>query len=232
VNMTSPSIKQRIAALLKMTTASGCTEAEALAAAEKAAALMREHGLSEADITIGQASARSASKGQSARDDLWKIVAYCTNTAPTFVHEHGKRGAELVFVGRDPGPEIAAYLVAVLNRAVDTGIAEFKAGTFYRRRRSDATRRAAVRDFTIGMVGRLSRRLIEIFGPSIDKKANALAKAARDERFAGALPVSGPSGGKVRFDDAAWSGWVAGNRVNLAQGVAGGTAERRQIGGL
>lgn len=230
--MTQNSIKQKIGALLKMTTASGCTEAEALAAAEKAAALMREHGLSEGDITIGQASARSASKGQSARDDLWKIVAYCTNTAPTVVHEHGKRGAELVFVGRDPGPEIAAYLVAVLNRAMDTAIAEFKAGTFYRRRRSDATRRAAVRDFTVGMVGRLSRRLIEIFGPSIDRTANALAKAARDERFAGAQPVSGPSDKPVRFDDAAWSGWAAGNRVNLAQGVAGGTAERRQIGGV
>ena len=229
--MTQNSIRQKVAALLKMTTASGCTEAEALAAAEKAAAVMREHGLSEADITIGQASARSASKGKSARDELWKIVAYCTNTAPTFVHEYGKRGAELVFVGRDPGPEIAAYLVTVLNRAVDTGIAEFKAGAFYRRRRSDPTRRAAVRDFTMGMVRRLSRRLIEIFGPSIDKKANALAKVARDERFVGAAPVSAPSGGKVRFDDAAWSGWAAGNRVNLGHGVTGGTAERRQIGG-
>lgn len=230
--MASDSIKQKIAALLKMTTASGCTEAEAMNAAEKVAALMCKHGLSETDIAVGQASVRSASKGQSARDDLWKFVAYCTNTAPIFLHKQSERGAELVFVGRDPGPEIAAYLVAVLNRAVDTGIAEFKASTFYRRRRSDATKRAAVRDFTMGMVGRLSRRLIEIFGPSIDKQANAIAKAARDERFAGALPVSGSGGGKIRFDEAAWYGMGAGNRVNLAQGVSGSTAERRRIGGL
>ncbi|PTE15954.1 DUF7168 domain-containing protein [Pseudogemmobacter blasticus] len=226
--MAVESIKQKIAALLRMTKAAGCSEAEALAAAEKAAALMREHGLSEADITIGQASVNASTKGRSARDRLWTVVAYCTNTAATYSHVSGRRGAQLVFVGRDPGPEIAAYLVAVLGRAVDTGIADFRAGAFYRRRKTDATRRAAVRDFTAGMVARLSRRLIEIFGPSIDKTANAVARAARDERFEGAKPVPAPAVGKPRFENAVWSGWDAANRVNLSQGVNGtsGTPHR------
>jgi len=223
-------LKRKIAALLSMTAATGCTEAEALAAAEKAARLMREHGLSEADITIGQASVRHRSKGQGARDELWRIVAYCTNTAATYMTATGERGAELVFVGRDPGPEIAAYLVAVLNRALDTAIAEFKAGSFYRRRRSETTRRAAVRDFTAGMIFRLTSRLVEIFGPQIDKEANALARTARDQRFAGSVAVPAAAG-KVRFDDAAWSGWTAGNRVNLSHGVSGGASTPRQIGG-
>ncbi|WP_151720196.1 DUF7168 domain-containing protein [Gemmobacter serpentinus] len=220
------SIKQKIAALLKMTTASGCTEAEALAAAAKAAELMRAHGLSEADITIGQASAVTASKGRSVRDPLWKIVAYCTNTAATFAHVPGKRGSELVFIGRDPGPEIAAYLVAVFNRALDIGISEFKAGAFYRRRKTDATRRAAVRDFTDGMVTRLSSRLINIFGPGIDKAANALAVAARAERFAASVPVKQKDSGKPRFDEATWSGWCAGSKVGIAHGVTGAGATR------
>lgn len=155
----SDRIKDRIAALLRMTRASDCTEAEALAAAEKAAALMREHGLSEVDITMGQASVRHDTKGRGACDDLWRIVAHCTNTACIFVHVRGERGAAVTFVGPDPGPDLAAYLVAVLNRAIDTAIAEFRTGTFYRRRRSSATRRAAVRDFVIGMVLHLSRRL-------------------------------------------------------------------------
>ncbi|NEX47623.1 DUF7168 domain-containing protein [Pseudotabrizicola algicola] len=229
--MTSDNIKQKIAALLKMTTAAGCTEAEALAAAQKAAALMRDYGLSEAEVTIGQASVSASTKGRSARDALWKVVAYCTNTAPTFLHEKGMRGADLVFVGREPGPEIAAYLVAVLNRAVDTSIAEFKAGGVYRRRRTDATRRVAVRDFTMGMVARLSNRLIEIFGPSIDKQANAVATSARDERFSGAKPVCAPAVGKARFDDAVWSGWTAGSKVNLASGVGSTHNPPKQIGG-
>lgn len=228
--MTAASIKQKIAALLAMTTAAGCTEAEALAAAAKAAVLMREHGLSEADITIGQASVTTATKGRGVRDRLWKIVAYCTNSAATYSHVTGARGAELVFVGRDPGPEIAAYLVAVLSHALDSGLAEFKAGVFFRRRKSSATRRAAVHDFTAGMVARLSRRLIEIFGPSIDRAANAIARAARDERFNGALPVPARAEGKPRFDTAASSGWLAGGKVNLAHGVNGGSVSPRQIG--
>lgn len=228
--MTTDSIKQKIATLLKLTTAAGCTEAEAMAAAEKAAALMREHGLSEADITIGQASVTTATKGRGVRDPLWRIVAYCTNTAATYSHAVGARGAELVFVGREPGPEIATYLVAVLTRSLDSALAEFKAGSFYRRRKTTVTRKAAVHDFSAGMVARLSRRLIEIFGPSIDKTANAVARAARDERFNRATPIAPRSEGKTRFENAASSGWIAGGKVNLSKGVKDGSAAPRQIG--
>lgn len=228
--MTTDSIKQKIAALLKLTTAAGCTEAEAMAAAEKAAALMREHGLSEADITIGQATVATATKGRGVRDHLWRIVAYCTNTAATYSHATGARGADLVFVGREPGPEIAAYLVAVLNHALDSALAEFRAGSFYRRRKTTATRKAAVHDFSSGMVARLSRRLIEIFGPSIDKTANAVARAARDERFDLATPIKARAEAKPRFENATHSGWLAGGKVNLSRGVKDGTAAPRQIG--
>lgn len=227
----SEKMKARIAALMKMTRASGCTEAEALAAAEKAAALMREYGLSKTDITIGQACISHRSKGRGARDDLWSVVAHCTNTACTFVHAPGERGAEVIFVGRDPGPETAIYLVVVLNRAIDKGIADFRAGTFYRRRRSTATRRAAVQDFTTGMVLRLSRRLIEIFADTIDGAAKVEAVMARHHRFTDARDLNTPSR-EIRFDDALWSGWDAANRVNLAHGVGGRDARHKRIGGV
>lgn len=224
--MTDP-IRKKIAALLAMTAAAGCSEAEAMAAAAKAAELMREHGLSERDITVGQASVRHSSKGRSARDPLWTMVAYCTNTALIFSHETGRSGATMVFVGRDPGPEIAAYLVAVVNHALDTEIATYKAGPFYRRRRSDATRRAAVRDFTTGLVNRLSRRLVELFKSSIDRQTSAVAQDARDERFPGSRSVKAPQS-KPRFDNATLSGWSAGGRVHLGHGLtnAGGGAPK------
>lgn len=228
--MSSDSIRRKIASLLKMTSASGCTEAEALAAAEKAAALMLEHGLSEADITIGEAMIRTKSKGRTVRDALWNTVAYCSNTAATFRHCPGKQGAELIFVGREPGPEIATYLVTVLGRAIDTSVAEFRAGAFFRRRRTDATRKAATRDFTIGMVVRLQARLVEVFGPQISRNANALATAARDDRFAGAKPVGKARTADMRFADAVIAGMRAGQRVHLAHGVDGQSAEPRQIG--
>ncbi|MBN8294715.1 DUF2786 domain-containing protein [Rhodobacter sp. NTK016B] len=218
----SESIRRKIAALLNMTVSAGCSEGEALAAAAKAAELMREHGLSESDIVIGEATTRHTSKGRGARDALWRIVAYCTNTALIVTHRKGCAGSDLVFVGREPGPEIAAYLTTVLNRAMDTEIAAFKEEAFYRRRRNVTTRRAAVRDFTDGMVGRLARRLVELFRPSLDAEARAVAVAALDDRFPEAKTVKEYSVKAARFHQASLYGWTAGGRVNLAHGVNGG----------
>ena len=53
---------RRLRALLDKTVANGCTEAEALAAAEKARAIMAEHGLSTADLAMGQARAEEVSR--------------------------------------------------------------------------------------------------------------------------------------------------------------------------
>lgn len=224
------SIKARIAVLRKMTVQSGCTEAEALAAAAKAAELMRAHGLSEADLEIGEAAAKSGSRGRAARDPLWRAVAYCTNTIATFTDDAETGESVLVFIGREPGPQIAAYLVDVLNRALGTAIAAFKAGEFYRRRRTTTTRRAAVKDFTRGMVARLMNRLHDLFRDSIDRRATALARAAQEDRFGKTKAVcQNPK--KTRFALAALQGHAAGARVNLAHGVDGGApAPRAAIG--
>ena len=226
--MASDSIKQKIAALLKMTVSAGCTEAEALAAAEKAAALMREYGLSEADITIGQAKVKNRTKGAGARDALWWSLAYCTNTSALVQHRAGTAGGEIVFVGAEPGPEIAAYLFAVLSRALDHAVSEFRAGRFYRLRRSDATRRQAVRDFTAGMVARLQRRLAELFAGTASAQAKAVAKAARDRLFPDCVEFSAPDR-DFRFGDALSAGWLRGGQVRLSHGV-GGSAAPRSIG--
>ncbi len=50
-------LRARLRALLDKTVANGCTEAEALAAAEKARAIMAERGISDADLAMGQARA-------------------------------------------------------------------------------------------------------------------------------------------------------------------------------
>lgn len=228
--MSAENLKARIVALLKMTTAAGCTEAEAMAAAEKAAALMREHGLSEADITIGQAEVRNRTKGKGARDALWWVLAGCTNTAATMRLRTGAAGAGIIFIGAAPGPEIAAYLYKVLDRALDHAVAEFRSGRFYRQRRSDANRRQAVRDFTAGMVARLGRRLIELFAETRNAEAHAMAVAARGRLFPASVEISMPKR-KIAFDAAVSAGWQSGGKVPLSHGVGGGAAEALQIAG-
>ena len=219
-------IRKKVASLRRKTASAGATEAEALAAAAKAAELMRAHGLSEADVEFAEAAAPMKTRGKSARDPLWGTVARCTNTAAIL---HQDWTPQMVFIGREPGPEIACYLVDVLNRAVDREVERFKATPEYRRRRTVATRRAAVQDFTTGLVIRLRERLRELFSDTMSDAAAARARAVRDQRFRDAEPVSAPER-KVRFGSAVQAGFAAGRRVHLAHGVGAAGGAPRQIG--
>ena len=135
-------IRERIRRLLEKTTARGCTEAEAIAAAKKAAELMRRYRLTDADVEFGAAKVKSKTGGAGVRDRLWAVVAYSTNTSAIFLQ--GFRENHVEFHGRDAYVEIAGYLMDLLDRAIDREIRTFKQGTFYRRRRSLATKRQAV----------------------------------------------------------------------------------------
>ena len=226
--MASQKIRDRIRRLREMTAGRGCTEAEALSAAEKAAQLMRDHGLSDADIVMDEQRSKAKNRGGSPVAALWPVIAYCTNTASIIIDEGGK-GVAVSFVGREPGPAIAVYLRTVCERAVDRAIREFKTGGFYRRRRGLPSKRAAVNAFANAMVNRLSSRLVDVFGPTINDEQRDQAKSALAERYPDRLPVRGPRK-DLRHTEAAEAGWAAGSAVPLSHGVSGGQAPR-QIGG-
>lgn len=214
------SLRRRIAALLAKTVERGCTEEEAIAAASVAARLMRDHGISEAELQMDQQSARARSRGNSSRDPLWRIIAYCTNTAPLVDATSGLRR---VFIGIEPGPSIAVYLYVVCDRAIDRALREFKESSIYRRRRSLEGRRRAARDFTIGMVGRLALRLTTLFADTVSDDARKRALAARDEMFPDMRPVKCRTV-SARSSAAASAGYAAGQNVNLSHGVGGSDA--------
>lgn len=226
--MADQKIRDRIRRLMEMTAARGCTEAEALSAAAKAAELMRQHGLSEQDLVMDVQASKAKAGGRSERSRLWPTIALCTNTDHVVItRRNGDLDVE--FVGRAPGPEIAVYLRTVCERAIDREIASFKEGKFYRRRRSLATKRAAVRDFTIAMTLRLQLRLVELFRDTIDPIAGQEARRALAERHPSMETISRPDRDE-RFWEASMAGSRAGNNVPLAHGVGGG-ADRLMIGG-
>jgi len=183
--------------------------------------------LSAEDVEFETRPAPIKTKGKSPRDRLWPAVATCTNTACIYVASWD--ASTISFVGRGAGPEIAVYLVALLNRAVDHAVAEFKATTAYRRRRSDKTRRAAVHDFTVGMVERLCSRLRHLFAASISDAERAKAKGALERQFPNRETV-GVRAKTIKNPSAASAGYAAGGRVQIAHGV-GGHAGVRQIEG-
>lgn len=218
-------IKRKIAALLAKTSGNGCTEAEAMAAAEVAARLMHEHGLSRDDIEMVSASSAGATRRATWRDRLAGVIGGCTNTAVTM------GDSQIEFFGASPGPEIAAYLRDICVRAVELELKQFRLSDFYRRRRTTKTRHQASADFIGAMVDRLESRLWQAFRDVRDANNLALALAARDRKYNGCLSTrKTPTPKRVRFDDAATAGDLAGNKVPLNSGVSHGNGPVGLIG--
>jgi len=214
----------KIAALRAKTVRAGCTEAEALAAAELAARLMAEHGLSEAEIGISEARSTADPERSAWRLTLTGAIAQVTNTAGLF------DGRAVLFVGRDPGPEIALYLRDLCFRAVEREVAWFRETEWFRRRRTKATRRRALEDFRSGLVARLSLRLREIFAPLMVPDHLLLAREALDKRHPDTKLVK-PTLRDPRFSQAVLAGVVAGDRIPLSHGVGHKTVPLAIAGG-
>lgn len=215
-------LRAKIAALQGKTQAAGCTEAEAMAAAELAARLMAEHAFDQADIEMTEATAPNKWQRSTWRDRLSAGIAVATN-CDWIVRPNSE---DVLFMGREPGPDIAAYLRDICFRAVDRAVREFKETPFYGRRRKLATRRAAVADFVEGMVNRLIMRMFELFKPVISKPAREEAKQALARRFAGDLVSRPIKAHDPRFSQAAGAGWRAGADVGLHHGVSGSAAPK------
>lgn len=210
-------LKAKIAGLLAKTEAAGCTEAEAMAAAAAAARLMAEHDFDQAELEMTEATAPDTSTRTTNRttwrDKLSGAVAFYTNCAWMI-----GRGDVVLFVGREPGPDIAAYLRDVCFRAVERALREFKETPFYQRRRKLATRRAAAADFIDGMVLRLTIRLGELFKPVRNEEARQQAKQALAKRNPNSVTVT-IKDRRERYAGAGSAGWRAGADVPLHHGV-------------
>lgn len=209
-------IREKIAAIKAKTEGTGCTEAEALAAAETVARLMAEHGLTDADIDMTTARVRERTVRATWRTPLVTRIARVTNTAAVLIpHEE-----QIEFLGRAPWPEIAAYLYQVLVRAVDREATAFKVTGAYKRRRTTKTRRIAVADFIDAMVTRLRMRLNDLFAKTVNDEAGQEARNALAARH-GPTETMKPPVRQPRYHDAIGAGWQAGGNVTLAHGVAG-----------
>lgn len=226
--MSRDNLLKRINALRQRTTAAGCTEAEALAAASKAAELMREYDLGVDQLGMSEEWVGTKISPQASAAGIWGSIGHCTNTHPLFSRHQTER--RVIYVGLEPGPVIACYLSEVCENALKTELAKFRKGDFYRKRRSEKTRRAASNDFVLGLVGRLRQRLRQLFEDRIDNVKSAAASVELAARYPDTGTVRRRKT-KVRYDAAVDEGWRAGGNVNLAHGVNGRQTKPLLIGG-
>lgn len=218
-------ILAKIRRLRELTTKRGCTEAEAIAAAQKAAQLMAQYGLDDDDVEMLSAQVKTKVPAGSPRSKISAYIAVATNTSMLF-----RDRDEIIVYGLAPGPDIAVYLQALCERAIAREIRTFKQGSFYKRRRSPSTRRQAVDEFVEGMSRHLGHRLLEMFSGSLSEERRERAENYRNERHASAQPVKRKAATN-RYYEAGVAGHRAGGNVELNHGVNGGGTAPLRIGG-
>lgn len=184
---------------------------------------MTKHGIDTTELEMTTATAAEKTEGKGWQGDLVGVICYCTNSAAMLTE-----GA-WHFVGREPGPDIAAYLRDLTVRAVESELRAFKERPLYARKRKLSVKRDLAAEFRTGMVTTLKRRLLEVFGPGISEEERKLAGKARDQIFGEGQAID-IRRRDLKLGDGYFAGRQAGAGVGLHHGVSGGEAPKL-IGG-
>lgn len=163
-------VKARIKALTEKTVANGCTEAEAMSAAEMVGKLLERYALSMDEIEVRTAKCVQVEVSLGSRRrrpidrcipaiarfcdcKVWMAPAEPIDPDDPFAPIAGIR---YIFFGFETDTALAAYLFAVIDRAIETGIAIFKRAN--PRLRAERLRRAST-SFQHGVAARVAARL-------------------------------------------------------------------------
>ena len=152
-------VKARIKALTEKTVANGCTEAEAMSAAEMVGRLLERYALSMDEIEVREARCVQAEVPMGGRRRrpidacVPAIARFCeckvwlargARQSPIMMETRlDPPGGRYVFFGFETDTALASYLFAVIDRAMVTETAAFRQGNPQLRRRACAGRRPA-----------------------------------------------------------------------------------------
>lgn len=230
-------VKRRILALMAKTTANGCSEAEAIAAAQKVQAMLHEHQLDLSDIELKRAEMKQTSydthhKKKTGLDSVVVSIAYFTDTKVWRDYDtHGV--IQYVFFGMEHDVVIANYITSICDRAMVNGLLDFRDTPGYKWAKN---RGNAALSFETGMALRISAKLNDM---KAAQRKNDAATTGRDlvvvkmpivqEAFdALGLNLTNAKASNQKLDDNAYrSGWEVGANVNINPGVSG--AERAKV---
>jgi hypothetical protein len=232
-------VKSRIKALTEKTVANGCTEAEAMSAAEMVGRLLERYALSmdEIEVRASRCVQIEVPIGGVRRRPIDGCVPGIARFCDCKVWLARGAGAEgvvkaprYVFFGFETDVALAAYLFSVIERAIATELGQFKVTK--PALRAVRLRRAAD-SFQHGIAARVAARLTEMHAAreaSVGAQRSTgtaliLAKhRVVDEAFAetDVRLVTTNAVGRRRVAGAFQEGWAAGARINLSRPVQGG----------
>lgn len=217
-------IAARIRALRAKTVANGCTEAEALAAAELLAKLLDHYNmtLDEAELREEPFDLHNEAHVDWVGEKLWVVAAgisYLTG-ARYWKSSAGVFPYEVTFFGFAHEVEVARYMLEICAYAMRAEQARICAG---KRMVSEARRRRAVRPFIDGMADRLRDRIVAMKPPAPTGKGLIVL---HDQLVEQAMKDAGHETmdcrGKVDMDafDGYQDGVRAADKVSLNPGLA------------
>lgn len=179
-------LRQRLAALRNMTTANGCTEAEALAAAEKAAELLASTGMTDIELDASLMEGLPVDIGARRRpiDSVWITVAVFAE-CHGYLERVGNRW-RWVYFGDPANILVAEYVHEVVRRAARTAAREFRAGEVYRRRRTARTKaqvlKALEEGFALGIAPKIMAGLWRRKAYRVNRRQNVRLSSSRSGR--------------------------------------------------
>lgn len=223
---------QRIQGLRAKTVAQGCTEQEAMAAAEKVAELLDRYGLSLSELEF-QAQPCEGIGIQTDRrrlapiDDCMPAIAAFFDCR-VWVERPEHAGYRYVFFGLRADVVAAQYLYELVERAFETETALFRRGDLYREMAGE--RRSATNSFQIGLARgivaklRTLRQTRDEFARSASGRDLVPIKAAmvEDELAKLGLNLKARSGKRNRtvISDAYAVGVEAGEKFEVVSAIA------------
>jgi hypothetical protein len=153
---------QRIRALRAKTVEQGCTEQEALAAAEKVAELLDRHGLSLSELDLRRQSCEGIGvetdrKRRGPIDDCMGTIAAFFDCR-VWCETSEDATLRYIFFGLPADVQAAVYLHDLIVLAFATETAAFQAAEFYRSTHS-SRRRSATNSFQVGLARGIIRKL-------------------------------------------------------------------------
>jgi hypothetical protein len=225
-------LMQRIQGLRAKTTAQGCTEQEALAAAEKVAELLDRHGLSLGELDF-RAQPCEGIGIQTTRRRLGPIDS-CVPVIGEFFDcrvwlEHaGSQALRYVFFGLRADVAASRYLYELIERAFDTETDIFRAGDLYAGMAGE--RRRATNSFQIGLASGISAKLRTLRAA---RDAHRISLSGRDlvvvkaamvdaeiEKLGLDLRAKGGARARHVLTDAYDAGKIAGQQFTYTPGIS------------
>ena len=236
-DQTRKAVLKKLRAFAQRTVENGCTEAEAIAAAEAMQRLQHEYNMTLTDADILDAE-YVTEKMQLGNQRMHPVVGAVMGVAIFTSTKMYKSGATLYIFGEKHKVDNAIYLISTIQSAMELEFLNYRGTEAYLRETWYHHGQTIRSSFMNGMAHRLYHRLLQMHkelmeqdvtvSPTTGNSLVVLSDKALEEAFRRQNPNlrSGRRQTTSRSANASAAGRSAANRVGLRSGVRAGSAQR------